>query len=186
MRRTMIWVASGLAAGLLFGCAAESGTEEIGSTGSTLVRKADYEGQVRYLDESVSAAPLTADELGDTTYAIPVEVRFYDEWAVAWYVLDGVAQVGDPDMAMKVWLVEEHVPISDDVVVEGGGSTEEPAPSGSVTDVGPIAGIGTSVEENPEFDNTTWQHFPFARLDWLRDVREDWESRPPAYHPGCY
>ena len=186
MTRTIVAVASALAVSLLFGCTAQT-PEEAGSSDLSLVRKADYEGQVRYLDEAVSAAPLTAEELGDTAHAIPVEVRFYDEWAVAWFVSEGVAQVGDPDMAMKVWLIEEHVPTSgDELDGTGGGSTEEPAPSGSlVTDVNPGAGTDTGIHENPAIDPEIYSRFPFARLDWIRDRIEEWESRPPAYHPGC-
>lgn len=184
-----IWTgAPVLVASLLFGCAGNTGPDEVGSSGLSLVRKADYEGQVRYIDEAVSDRPLTAAELGDTSSAIPVEVRFYDDWAVAWYALDGIAQTGDPANAVKVWRVEEHVPISnDDVVVgdDGESTTNEPAPGEQVTDVTVGTGFDDSIA-TPDIQAPEVAHLPFARLDWLHDVFEEWwHAQPPSYHPGC-
>ena len=183
MRPTIMWVASALAATMSFGCTANV-PDETGSTGSSLVRKADYEGQVRYLDEAVSPAPLTAAEMGDTTYAVPVEVRFYHEHAVAWYVSEGIPQIGDPEMAIKAWQIEGHEAISDDVVIEPGGEDGDAAPSGSLTATPPITGTDTGLQTDVGFDHQSVA-LPFARLDWFEDVVIDWETRPPSYHPGC-
>lgn len=183
MRRTIMGVASALAVSMSFGCTA-SVPDETGSSGLSLVRKADYEGQVRYLDEAVSPAPLTAAELGDTTYAIPVDVRFYHDVAVAWYVSEGVPQIGDPAAAIKAWHVEGHVLSNDDVVIEPGGDGDEAAPSGSLTATPPVSRASDDLGSDLGFDHSRVD-LPFAQLDWFEDVIIDWETRPPGYHPGC-
>ncbi len=184
MKAITWWVAPAIAAGLLFGCAAETGPD---GSGAALVRKADYEGRILFLDPVVSPAPLTAEQMGDTTFATPVEVRFYEDYAVAWRVVDGVAQTGDAGLAVAAWAIEEHVAISDDVSRDDAPpSTTEATPEQSITDVGIGTGFDTDTFSTPNDDfHQDWRGMPFARLEWLRDAIDEWQYAPPAYHPGC-
>src|SRR5689334_9505807 len=56
----------------LLGCASAGPSDPGSSTaGLTWVRKADFENQILYYDSNVSAAPLTAEAMGDLTWATP-------------------------------------------------------------------------------------------------------------------
>lgn len=186
MRGHAWWVVPAAAA-LLFGCTAQTGPDET-SAGLTTVRKADYEGQIRFLDRAVSPQPLTAAELGDTTFATPVEVRFYDEWAVAWTVVDDVPRIGEPEMAAAAWLISEHVPTSGDVRDDGDGEPPEttaPEPDDEGLWSPPDTSLDSGDLTTPGYDHQSRGHLPFARLDWFQDLIEEWWATPPAFHPGC-
>lgn len=190
MTRIVAWLVPLLITGLLTGCGMETGPASTES-GLTTVRKADYEGTIRYIDEAVSPAPLTAAELGDTSYAIPVEVRFYHDWAVAWHVRDGVTQAGDPAMAVAAWQIAEHVPTSGDVTRDPDDEPSTTAPrepeEGSDITTGTDLGSGTdSLLPSPGYEANHLRELPaFARLDWMREDLDMWRIRPPEYHPGC-
>lgn len=191
MTRTMAWLVPLLLAGVFAGCSMDTGPSSTES-GLTTVRKADYEGQIRYIDDAVSLEPLTAAQLGDTSHAIPVEVRFYDDWAVAWWVRGGETHTGSPDMAIAAWQIVEHTatPTSRDVVSDGDEptTTEPREPSGDDT-----LATGADLEAGAEAllptrdfeQQDRIRELPFARLDWMKDDLERWRTNPPAYHPGC-
>ena len=168
----------------LLGCASETGTGS-SSSGLTWVRKADFENQILYYDARVSAAPLTAEEIGDTSSAIPVQVVFYEDAAVAWFAPEGNARIGDHTAVVASWPVMEHAQtISADDIRPGTGSDETEAPD---------LGLGRSIvtPEDAPFETPSLlgmaPELPFARLDWLRDYADIARLFPgnAPVHPGC-
>lgn len=168
----------------LLGCASETGTGE-STSGLTWVRKADFENRVLFYDARVSAAPLTAEEIGDTSGAIPVQVVFYEDRAVAWHAPGGEARIGEHSALVAQWPVFEHAEtIAADDIRPGGGSEETESP-----DLGLGGGLITHEDapfQSPEIADIT-PSLPFARLDWLRDYADIVRLFPgdAPVHPGC-
>jgi len=182
--RWATWGAMG-ASLLLVGCATQVDVGEA-EAGLVLVRKADYAGHVRYIDDSVSVRPMTAEELGDTRSATPVEVRFYDDVAIAWYAPNGVAETGDPRNVIRVWHIEDHVAIDSDDVAPGDDTHETTAPGAppSFRDQTPGFSVGDTAGVDAKIPLDFGKYLPFARLDWLLAI-EEWQNGVPGFHPGC-
>lgn len=176
--RLLLWVPVVLS--LLAGCTAD--TETVGSsTGPMLVRRADYETQVRYLDFAVAPRPLAADEIGDPGDAVAVQVEFYDQFAVAWRVVDGVKQIGRGGF-VAAWPVSGYAHTTGDVAPGEGGEVTAPSQIpdllGENATVGDI-GDGVSVAAVPGgFE------LPFAWVEWYEDFLVDWPTIERV-HPGC-
>jgi len=183
MRTLSRWAAIAVAFGLLAGCAGQTDPAET-EAGLTQVRKADFTNRVLYLDLTVSAVPMTSEELGDTTYATPVEVRFYDEWAVAWYAPDGVGLAGHPANAVGVWRVYDNAETTSGDVAPGEGEAETyiAAEPGNV-----VIPLGSQVGATPtlELPGDDRNILPFATLDWYGQFMTEWQELPPGFHPGC-
>jgi hypothetical protein len=167
----------------LLGCASEPGTGS-SATGLTWVRKADFENRVLYYDARISASPLTAEEMGDTSSAIPVQVTFYEDAAVAWWAPGGEARIGDPAAVVASWpVVENAETASADDIRPGDGSSETETPR---VDLG---GGLIGIEEAPihtEIDGVR-PELPWAALDWLSDYDDIARLFPHEVptHPGC-
>jgi hypothetical protein len=166
----------------LLGCATE--TTEPGSSTSGLewVRKADYVGQVLYYDTAISARPLTAEEMGDTTWATPVMLAFYDDLAVAYWAPDGHGLFGDEEAVVDAWAVIAHAQTTSGDVAPGTGDTGTRSPSDGVETGGLLGDFGQHGDAGVEIEN----RLPFAKLDWLRRL-EDIPFIPSIdpIHPGC-
>jgi hypothetical protein len=168
----------------LLGCASETVEPGSSSAGLEWVRKADFVGQRLYYDAAISPRPMTAAEMGDTTWATPVQVVFYEDMAIAWWMPEGHdAQIGAEGHIVEAWAVVEHAQtISGDDVAPGTSGTRTNDPSEGVGapslvgewDSGEVPGI--------EIEGFA----PFARLDWLRQL-EDIPFIPniDPIHPGC-
>ena len=171
------------------GCAAEGTADPIDGDGSLLVEKANYEGRVLYLDPTAVDLPVTLAEVRDPAVAVPVELRFHDAWAVAWYAPNGQGLVGDAGAVMAVWPLVEHVrPIEGEVSGGGTGSTTAPPITtgiGADTVPGVHLHLQTPTAAIPHSD--VFENYPFARLEWLRDnMVVEFLAVPPGFHPGCY
>ncbi len=171
----------------LSGCAMQ--TEDGTSAGLVTVDKADIESQLFYIDPSISSMPMTADEVPDLAIAIPVQIRFYDDLAVAWRVSPSGESLGCAnEAAVASWRLETAVPTSgDDIAPEGvDPPVETPAPTirppRVIETQPPFAQVSSgvaSVRRQGPYD-------PFARLDWLRGRLGQLVELPRSGHPGCF
>lgn len=160
----------------VFGCASP-GTPDGSASGLTEVREADFADKILYMDFRVSNAPMTAEELGDTSEAIPVGVRFHESFAVAWHAPNGRARVGDPDSVIMAWrLLETAETVEGDV-----------RPEDAPTPVAPAVGVpGFELHDVVETPTPTLpiELAPTFHLDWLEDYNDEfiyfWGG-----HPGC-
>ncbi len=121
---------------LAAGCA--SNTEPVGSTGLELVHTGDY-SRVHYLNSEASYAPLTAAELGDTASSTPVQVVFYQHFAVAWRAPNGVPRIGDSNAFVAAWRIfdpSKAQPTSGEVAPGDGPTVTEP--TGAPTPIAPV------------------------------------------------
>jgi hypothetical protein len=157
------------------GCAAD-----VGSSESALedVAVADFSGEIRYIDFSISDRPLTAEEIGDTSTAVPVEVRFYEPGiAIAWSAPNGQAITESLEFAVAAWNVE----LTRDETVRGPDETTVRSPSITPGDLYSTVGItlGQDTPNRFEVDGGV------ARVDWLRQRVREIAELPPAFHAGC-
>ncbi|MBW2461025.1 MAG: hypothetical protein JRH11_05225 [Deltaproteobacteria bacterium] len=173
---------------LTAGCSTAVDSVDGASEGLSLVRKADLADQLMYINLAISPGPMTAAEAGDLEEAIPVVMRFYEDWAVAWYAPDGEALTRNPDDAIRMWQVlgntdDVHV-LSDDVSSSEGSTTTEPEerPSNPNLEMAPI-----QIDSTPNFPLPGDQaaNRAFAIIDWVEDAYLEWQLIAPGFHPGC-
>jgi hypothetical protein len=170
LRRFSVLVIALVAAG----CAADVGSNESALEDVA----ANFSDEVRYIDWSISDRPMTAEEIGDTSTAIPVVVRFYEPGvAIAWSAPNGTAITESLEDAVAIWNVE----LTRDETVRGPDGTTIRSPGITPGDL--YATVGTSIGEN---------HVPnigidgtIARVDWLRQRVREFADLPPAFHAGC-
>lgn len=171
LRRFSVLVIALVAAG----CAADVGSNE-----SALedVAVADFAGDIRYIDWSISDRPMTAEEIGDTSTATPVVVRFYEPGvAIAWSAPNGTPITESLEYAVAIWNVE----LTRDETVRGPDGTTIRSPGIQPGDL--YATVGSAIGEdrppNVVVDGT------IARVDWLRQRVREFADLPPAFHAGC-
>jgi hypothetical protein len=173
---TRLWgIAVGVATGLLMAACAAPGSEDVAGTNGELtsIRTSDYVGRLMYLDPAVSASPLTEEELGDTTYATPVEIGEYGDFLVAW----NAGRVGDPSAVVRAWKIFDTAEPADDSVRDDHRRTDVRGPSDD-----PLFVPDSFDEDRPTGIRLTDD--PATFLDWLRDYREDWFAFW-GFHAGC-
>jgi len=185
------WVAAtvAIAALALLGCATETVAGE--EHGLVSVRKADYEGKVFYYDRSISPRPLTAEEIGDTTSAIPVVVKFFDSHAVAFWAPQGEPRFDVEPVA--AWVIAAHIAEP----LDGDGTVAPPDPGTTTTHSDDV--IESVQVEDLGVDATApaalvhlatirgvYADLPLALLDWFSDAGRDFtQIFGPGFHPGC-
>ncbi|MEM9194273.1 MAG: hypothetical protein AAGF12_34170 [Myxococcota bacterium] len=174
-------------------------SDEAGSVDQALESKAQLSSELLYLDLAVSPRPLTAEEMGDTRFATPVRLEFFNEWVIAWWAPHGEAVRGVPENAMGVWWIDAHADSPD-------GSSLPATPLQGTVDQQPGDGTTTETPETPapNFapvaipDGNEWgvpsvevdrldplHHLPWAKINWIRERLDEWNAMPPTFHPGC-
>ncbi len=154
----------------------------------SLVRKADFEDQLMYINLAISPVPMTAEEAGDLDEAIPVVMRFYEDWAVAWYAPDGEALTRNPNDAIRMWQVlgntDDIQVLSGDLSSDEDATTTEPEapPSNPNLEMAPI-----QIDTTPSFQlpGDMAANRAFAIIDWIEDAYLEWQLIAPGFHPGC-
>lgn len=187
-RSTTFWAAALMGLSLVggVGCAADTSSPTVSSSGDALeyVNIADVESKLFYLDSSVSDRPMTAEELGDVTNAIPVRIKFYDEFAIAWWAPDGNARMGVRGALMAAFEIHNATEISGDVNADGHGSISHPSttsnPLAPVTNI-PNVAPGIAVHATlPRAISNVW-------VSWARVFQNNPNliRMVARYHPGC-
>ena len=166
-----------IATGLLMAACASQGADG-SSTGLTAIDPVEYQGRLLYLDRSVDHAPLTAEELGDTERAIPVEIGVHGDFLVAWWAPDGVGRIGDPASVVTAWRIFDSAePIDRDTSDEEGGEhTTPPA-------VAPPIDLPEGIDQTRTRD-VRLQTRPQFFVDWIEEYTEEWMIFW-GWHPGC-
>lgn len=192
MRRVTAVLVGMLSIAGLIGCA-NDGDETGGSTAALeYVRPADLEGRILYLDKTVSPRPLTAEELGDTSRAIPVSVVFYADHAIAWSAPFGHAQIGVDGAEVATWRVLGRAREERGSVVAPDAPARPSTPAGNVTtpqgvDTGlvPGAAIPDGIDLGASLPSVS---LPYVVIDWLDDFADEAHALQeigPVVHPGC-
>ncbi|MCC7536430.1 MAG: hypothetical protein IT379_09460 [Deltaproteobacteria bacterium] len=177
----------------LIGCA-NDGDETGGSTTALeYVRPADFEGRIMYLDKSVSPRPMTAEQMGDTSRAIPVAVVFYDTHAVAWSAPFGRPQIGVDGSEVAMWRLLGRAAEERGSVVAPETPERPSTPAGNTTtpggvDTGVVPGAaipGTGVDIEASLPDL---RLPYVVIDWFEDFADEAHALQeigPVVHPGC-
>ncbi len=160
-------------------------TADTGSSTYALADKAAVEAEVYYIDTGISEAPLTLDQLDESGCAVPVRIRFEEDFAVAYHAPEG-EPILDEDHIMAMWEIADHVEALDGELDAGDAAppVEAPAPDYPTPD------LDYRLDMNPVSDIArglmkTGVNAPYARIDWLRQYFEDMLRLPPGSHPGC-
>lgn len=186
MRGHVIIATAVALSGLLYGCASEAGPSTEG--GREYVRKADFTGSVMFYDPAVSLKPLTAEQMGDTTYAVPVQVVFYEKFAVAWLAPNGQGLVGQPDALIASWEIYEHAQATEGAVRPGEPNVtpETPKDLFRTNFQGPRQAV-TPRLITPTFVVDSIVDADYVILDWTQEYEEVFHdlNETQAIHPGC-
>jgi hypothetical protein len=190
MTKSWMRAAAAVLAVALAGCAGQVAEPvDEASDSLTWVRKADFTNRQLFMDLAVSPIPMSAAELGDTTYATPVEVRFYDEWVIAWWAPDGVARNEHFMNAVGAWRIVENAEAISGDVAPGGGGEDPPEPRAPGINTGVIdsgEALTVPVRDTLGLPDDDRNYLPYATLDWLGDRLPEWREMPPGFHPGCF
>ncbi|MBK8170597.1 MAG: hypothetical protein IPK60_09675 [Sandaracinaceae bacterium] len=191
MKRSIIfWAAAMVGLSLMggVGCAADTSTPTVSNNGEALdyVNVHDIENQLFYIDSTVSDRPMTAEELGDTSNAIPVRIKFYDEFAIAWWAPDGEARMGVRGAMMSAFQIYNAQQISGEVNADGNGSVTTPTTPSTVNPLTPITHIpnlpaGVTIRTTlPAAVGRVW-------VSWARVFANNPNliRMVARYHPGC-
>lgn len=189
MQRSIIfWAAAMMGMTVLggAGCASDTSATAVGTAGEALdyVSVQEIESQLLYIDSTVSDRPMTAAELGDISNAIPVRVKFYDEFAIAWWAPDGEARMGVRGAMMSAFQIYNATPTSGDVNSDGHGSVHTPTtPTNPITPAAHIPNIpaGSVIHTTlPTAITRVW-------VSWSRVFANNPNllRMVARYHPGC-
>ncbi|MEM9072239.1 MAG: hypothetical protein AAGE52_27275 [Myxococcota bacterium] len=141
-----------------------------------------YEGEVFYLDQRISDAPLRAEDLGpDVDRAIPVGIRVHEHFAVAWHAPFGEPRVGDPDSVVTAWRIygiDEVHAIANDVVATDEDEVLTP-PNVEIPNLAQDRSFQTDLPRDDVFQTP-----PQFRVYWLQEYRDAW-IRFWTHHPDC-
>lgn len=169
-----------------------------GTTGSSealveQVDRATLESQLLYYDPVVSARPLTAEQLGDTTGAVPVRVEILDTVAVAWLAPNGVARFDRGSIVAVYPLVTptddgftDITPITD--TTHATTVPRATSPSGGIGGTGGLTGSGPGVSGGPEIalpGLTAGLTATFLKWQQLISQNPNLSHEIGSYHPGC-
>jgi hypothetical protein len=187
MMRTILASLTGLL--LVLGACAMPTDEAGDASGLVTMTAEELEGQLLYLDPSISTIPMTPDEARGIEGAVPVRIRFYDDLVVAWLAPGGEALECAAEAAVASWRLETAVPIDgdDDVAPgEGSGGIETPElpgiePPRGLLDQPPFAPVSRAVIRI----RSQGPYDPAGRLEWLRGRIGDLTELPGGGHPGC-
>lgn len=186
-RAAMFSVLGILAMGAL-GCSAD-----VGPTGSDAalvekVSRAEWEARDLYYDPLVSSRPMTAEELGDTSGAIRVRVRFLDSIAILWAAPEGEPLLDQRDAIIAIYGISDVEPIDGEVRP---GSTAPTTPT-TPRDLTNRADIGSRTNLGGEgpgavLNGLRFQYLPDIWVAWSELFREDPNVIRDLgrYHPGC-
>jgi hypothetical protein len=185
-RLTMIAILGVLTMGTMGGCAADVATPGESAALVEHVSRADLESRDLYYDPLISARPMTAEELGDTSGAVRIRLQFLDSVAVAWAAPDGEPLVGRPGAIVALFGFSNVEPI-DGELSPGSTVPTEPAHPGALVrdDV-----VGTRVDlgdDAPAIATLRRFSIPDVWVRWSELFREDPEVIRDLgrYHPGC-
>jgi len=148
---------------------------------------------------SVSSRLMTADELGDTTGAIPVRLEFLDDVAVAWYAPHGEAIISHDTLIAAYPIARNAAALQsfDDAFPMATPTTGETHPATSVAPpratgglTSPAGGLtGTTAVGAGSHASASPGGLPDPQtfLRWSQLIRESagLTRAVGAYHPGC-
>jgi len=183
-RAMMVWILGAVAMGALLGCSADVAPDGSSAALTEKVSSAEWEARDLYYDPLVSSRPMTAEELGDTSGATRVRIRFLDNVAIAWAAPAGEPLLDQRDAIIAVYGI---TPI-DGEVRPGTTTPVTPLTPGNLID---RANIGTSVDLNddgPAADvGLRFTELPDVWVTWSQLFREDPNLIRDLgrYHPGC-
>lgn len=185
-RLTMIAILGVLTMGSLAGCAADVATPGESAALVEQVSRADWESRDLYYDPLVSARPMTAEELGDTSGAVRIRLRFLDTVAVAWAAPDGEPLVGRPGAIVALFGFSNVEPI-DGEIRPGAAPTEPAQPRDLVNSE--VVGSRVDLDDDApaSIANLRSISIPDIWVRWSELFREDPEVIRDLgrYHPGC-
>lgn len=198
MRKLTALLLMALGVGLL-GC---SSNDAGGVTeGLTMVNPADYVGVTKFYNPVVSARPLSVDEIGDTSGAYPVQMTFGNRYAVAWAVVDGVAQINNGNAVVGVWRIYESrqtaTPTSGALrpgetptvtIPDEGGSSEHTVAPGTEATGNPLIGNPGDRLARPLSQEGRGLVRPgYVFLSWLDEASDEYRDifNNQNIHGGC-
>lgn len=181
--------------GALWGCS----SNDVGGVteGLTKVNPADYVGVTRFYNPALSARPLSIAEIGDTSGSYPVQMTFGHTYAVAWAVVDGVAQINNGNAIVGVWRIEHSnaTPTSGSVRPgetptvtvpdEGGSSPHSVAPAPAANPLVGSPGDRLSRPLAPQGGRLVQPGYVF--LSWLDEASDEYRDifNNQAIHGPC-
>jgi len=186
-RLTMIAILAVLTMGTMAGCAADVATPGESAALVEHVSRADWESRDLYYDPLVSARPMTAEELGDTSGAVRIRLQFLDSVAVAWAAPEGEPLVGRPGAIVALFGFSNVEPIDGDVRPGTVTPTEPAQPRDLVNS--DVVGSRVDLGDDAPAAIATLRGFaiPDIWVRWSELFREDPEVIRDLgrYHPGC-
>jgi len=181
MKKTTL-CAMGLA---MAGCGT-SGDPSVAGADLVYVEEASIEGRGDlFLDPSISWRPMTAEQLGDTSSAIPVDVDVYGGVAVAW-VRNGVPdELRTRADIVGLFRVLEHVtPAQDETHTDGGEVVYVPVDQVAGVIEGDFRQTDLTIEGQPLREYVLIDFLDLSRIPGEEDIRL-W-SELSENHPGCF